>query len=358
MNRKIINFLLFAFILFVVYNTLIPFQFDYSWDDLPNLLAQVNWKMKGHISLTDLVGNILLFIPFGFLLYMALMYANIRLRIIWCILAGALLSFGIEFAQLFIQSRNSAPHDFFNNTIGSFLGATAASIYAHRISAISRKIFYELLETKPFLLLLVIIGLLQTVAAVMPFTVSITYSDLVNSLKATNIIPFDYHSLGKMFLGYPGKHDLEPFDWMSFIEDAIYWVAVGYLLMLCYRIYWRHKRSGKLLLFGLPLVFFPFREFMQLFIISRITDINDIISGYLGFGLGFILYLQLRPLRKRTFHHHLDLLKIPLIIYAVFILFSGLQPFDWVHSPDAFSRDLEMHRLIPFYTYFKSTSLW
>lgn len=362
MNRKIVNFLFISYVLFVVYNTLIPFTFDYSVSDFPKLLDKVVWNPlvgeRGHISLTDLAGNVILFIPFGFFLYMVF-YSHVRRHpIFWSVVLGALLSLFIEFVQLFIQSRNTAPHDFINNTIGSFLGAGIAAVYSLKISAIARKIFYELLDRKPFLLLVVFIGLLQLIASVMPFTVSITYSDLAESAKDTNLIPFAYMSVGKLFFNSPNQHDQLPFETMAFINDMLFWIVVSYLLMLCYRIYWKEKVYGKILFVGLPLLYFPMTEFMQMFIISRITDINDIISGYLGFALGVALYYLLRPIRRKTFHHHLDLLKIPLLMYGFFILFSGLQPFDWSFDLEFFKSNLHAYSLVPFYAYYKTTSLW
>ena len=75
------------------------------------------------------------------------------------VLAGAVLSLGIEIVQLFIQSRNSAPHDLLNNALGSWMGAVAGSIYAVQLASVSRRIFYDLLDRKPFLLLVTIFGL-------------------------------------------------------------------------------------------------------------------------------------------------------------------------------------------------------
>ncbi len=362
MNRKIVAYLLGFFTFLIVYNTLIPFKFEYGFSDLPEQLKLVQWiphlTGKERLSLTDVVGNILLFMPFGFLLYMFLNYRGSSHPIARSVLAGAVLSFCIEFIQLFIPERKTGLHDLFNNTLGTWIGAVIAMIYSHRVSAIARRIFYDLLNRKPFLLIVVIIGLAQFVAAVMPFTVSITYSDVAKSVKSLNPVPFTYHSIGAIFFNEPNKHDIEPFDITPMIEDMLFWAVIGYLLMLCYRIYWKKKAYGKMVLWGLPLVYFPFLEGCQLFIMGRTTDINDIISGYLGIALGFFLYRQLRPLRRKMHRRDLDLLVIPLAMYLVFIVFSGLRPFDWLYAPDATLSDWRLENLVPFYAYFRHTSLW
>ena len=362
MNRKIGVCFFFFYVLFVVYNTLLPFKFDRGWQDMGAQIHQIRWHPSfsnpGSVSLTDIAGNIILFVPFGFLLYQLLYHTGRIPPILWSVVASAALSFSIEFAQLFISVRTTSPHDFVNNTIGGLIGALSAAVYFSKISSITRKIFYELLERKPFLLIVVISGLLQFVAAMMPFTVTITISSLKRNMKAANLVPFAYQSVGKLFFNSPNSRDALPLDSMVVVECLIFWTAIGYLLTLCYRMYWQNQAYGKLLLVSLPILYFPMVEFMQLFIISRITDINDVICGYLGCGLGCVMYYLLRPIRVKMYHTEIDLLKIPLLIYGVFILFSGLQPFDWHLSSETVSRNLSPGMLIPFYVYFRHTSLW
>ncbi len=365
MNKKITTSLFFFYIFFTVYNTLIPFSFDHNWHELPELISHVNLLPDiggvGRFSLTDFVGNILLFIPFGFLAYLFFSQRKSAHPILYSIFGGAFLSFSIEFVQLFIDKRNTAVHDWINNIIGTGGGAAVAAIYSVKFSITTRKIFYELLDKKPFILIPLTIGVLQIFAAAMPLTVSITISDLVKSIKSTNIIPFTYQSIGALFLNSPNKHDIETiqvgFDFTPMIEDIIFWAVVGYMLMLCYRLYWRKKRYGKRLLIFLPLFYFPMLEAMQVIIVHRITDINDILSGYGGIALGYGIYFLLRPLRRKQYHELIDLLKIPLVMYGVFILFSGLRPFDWSLSYDVIKIDLRAESLVPFYTYFRHTSL-
>jgi glycopeptide antibiotics resistance protein len=343
-----------------LYNTLIPFSFEHGLSDLQDLIHNFDFAVLDldDISLTDIVGNILLFIPYGFLMFMFLQHRGIPHPVFITTVIGMGISFFIEVMQFFIASRDSAVHDIINNTLGSGIGAVAASFYSHQVAENSRKIFYDLLDRKPFLLLLVIIGMAQFITAIMPFTVSISVSDLLDSIKDSNIIPFNYQSMGALFLNHPNKLDQQPFDITIMMEDLIFWVAGGYILRLCYRLYWRKKPYRKLLMWGIPLVYFPFIEFVQIFITSRITDINDIISGLGGIVIGNFLYDLLRPVRRKNLNSDLDLLKIPLIIYWVFILFSGFRPLDWSFDPKVLAVDMRPDNLIPFYAYFRKTSLW
>ncbi len=360
-QQRIVRNLFILYLLFIYYNVLIPFQFSFDWSVVARRLHEIEflfYSPRGHISLTDIAGNILLFIPFGFLLFALLQRLGPVRAVVLTAGLGTLVSCSIEFLQLFVADRHTSFNDVLTNTTGAFLGATMATVYFSQISRLVRRWFYQLLDAKPFLLLVVLIALAQYLAAIMPFTVSITISHFKKSLKAVNLFPFTYQSLGSWLLGAPNKHDLVPFDWFAFFGNVLYWTAGGYLLYLCYRIYWKDKPYGKWFLYGAPLAFFCFQEFSQVFITSRITDINDIISSYLGLLLGFAIYRLARPLRLRTFHHHLDLLGIPVLMYLVYLVYAGLQPFDFQFTLVELKSEMALNNLVPFYAYFKTASLF
>ncbi len=361
MNRKIVTFLLGFITFLIVYNTLIPFTFDYGFSDLAGQISQINWlpgqEGTGRVSLTDLVGNVLLFIPFGFLMFLFLRQRNISRPLLKAVLYGACLSLAIEFLQLFIASRNTALHDLFNNTLGSLIGGVAGLIFADRVVDLAEEVFYYLFREQPFSLIIVSVVVLQIIAAVMPLTVSITVSDLIKSVKSANIVPFSYHSLGAM-RGFPNEYDLLPFDITPMFVDILFWAAIAFIMMICHRLYWQKGRISSRLIYAFPLLFFPLVEFGQLFIMKRTSDINDIISGYLGFALGYLIFTLRNPFRELPLKEDVRLLRTPLILYTAFILFSGLRPFDWSLDPEIISADLSVEHLIPFYAYFRHTSLW
>lgn len=78
----------------------------------------------------DLVANLLLFLPLGLCLVLALPGSLRRSsRVMLSALAGTLLSLGIELAQVFYETRVSSLTDVVLNAIGSFAGALAGIIY-------------------------------------------------------------------------------------------------------------------------------------------------------------------------------------------------------------------------------------
>ncbi|RMG68206.1 MAG: VanZ family protein, partial [Calditrichaeota bacterium] len=60
----------------------------------------------------------------------------------------------------------------------------------------------------------------------------------------------------------------------------------------------------------------------------------------------------------RTFHHHIDLLRIPVGMYLVYLIYAGLMPFDFRFTLAELKSEMALNNLVPFYAYFKSASLF
>ena len=158
LNRKIVNTLLALFILFTLYNTLLPFDFHSEGDSLRSFLGAITWhsylqRMK-HTSLTDIAGNILLFIPFGFLTYIWFHQRRIGARLLLTGIVGLVLSFMIEVLQLFLRERISSITDLFNNTFGSLIGAVIALIYFRLFAGWAHHILKRLIREQPITVIL------------------------------------------------------------------------------------------------------------------------------------------------------------------------------------------------------------
>lgn len=78
-----------------------------------------------------LIGNVALFMPLGFFLYLAL-----RRRLITLTVICAVLSLGVEILQIPIYTRSSDVDDVLTNTVGGFFGALAGFALLHLIRAI------------------------------------------------------------------------------------------------------------------------------------------------------------------------------------------------------------------------------
>lgn len=101
--------------------TLLPFQFDWP----------TRWRVMFTGGVVDIVANVLLFMPLGFLFQLARRegFRHSTLSVLWI---GALLSMAIESAQLFERERYASVLDVTTNAAGAWLGAWAFGRLAPR----------------------------------------------------------------------------------------------------------------------------------------------------------------------------------------------------------------------------------
>lgn len=102
--------------------TLLPFQFD--WPS--------HWRVMYTGDVIDIVANVLLFIPLGFLYRLARRHSarHSTLTVLWI---GALVSMAIESAQLFEVERYTSVLDVATNALGAWLGAMIVDRTAPRV---------------------------------------------------------------------------------------------------------------------------------------------------------------------------------------------------------------------------------
>ena len=124
MNRKhLIAAALYA--LMLAYASLFPFQ---GWH-LPQegMLAWCAPHFPDRISRSDLLVNVIAYLPLGFLLLRMLPHQGAKaLPLLLATAAGTALSFAMELTQTFLPSRTSSTLDLFTNGSGTMLGALFA----------------------------------------------------------------------------------------------------------------------------------------------------------------------------------------------------------------------------------------
>lgn len=367
-NQKIIRFLKYAILvtaLLIIYNTLIPFRIYLEPEKIVRNFGRINWTpfFRGgeFNSLTDIVGNVLLFMPFSFFLFLYYHYknqrGNILLKTVFC---GFLLSLIIECSQIFFHYRITAVTDLINNTFGSLLGAVAAAIYLRRLSTVFQKFLHEILESQPLTLFILIIIAVELFGSLLPFNVSITISDLKHNIAYTNIKPFGMEPLGLRFGAHIKNIGELRFSGSEFLGSSIFYLLYAYIVLYVWFQYWRGKRFDKLKLVILLGLYFPGLELIQFFIKSRFSDINDVISGYMGAAAGVVLFLAVKKQEWFVDHRRIDLshFRAVIMIYFGYIFYKGLLPFNFSLDADVLDMDFRLRNLIPFYSYYKVTSLW
>ncbi len=349
---------------FILYNTLMPFKLYTEWWKIARNLNRVEFIpmiVKGHLNpLTDLIGNILLFIPFGFFLMLYYLAQHRPKSGVKITLWGMLFSLGIEISQIFFRYRTPSTTDIIMNTFGTAIGVVSAKIYFRHLAARVQRFIEMTLENEPVTLILILIILVQFFGSLLPFNVTITVSDLKHTLARANIQPFGVKPLGLLFGASHNYASQMSFSKAKFLGNILFYSIYGYLSLYSYFQYWRRRKEGKWILFTLLILYFPLLEITQFFIKSRTSDINDIISGYLGAFTGAILFLAVK---KDAWFQRMQTIElrhftIPIFIYLIYIFYTGLSPFNFSINLDMIRSNLKIHNLVPFYAYYKVTSLW
>jgi VanZ family protein len=120
-----VRLLLIVSILFILYGSLYPFDFDFQRTDAsPVFVLLHSWPARfTRFEFRDGASNILLYFPLGLAAC-----AVLRRRAWAAVLLGGALSTGIEMLQLYDATRTCSGYDVVANLIGSALGALAALV--------------------------------------------------------------------------------------------------------------------------------------------------------------------------------------------------------------------------------------
>jgi VanZ family protein len=114
--------------IFIVYGSLYPFAFRARPGDAGSFRTLLGtwqeWDRRG-----DLLSNILLYMPFGFLATHTLRGRTpAALRALLAVLAGTALSASMELMQFYDEGRVSSMGDVYANAIGTAIGATISAL--------------------------------------------------------------------------------------------------------------------------------------------------------------------------------------------------------------------------------------
>jgi VanZ family protein len=135
------------YVVYIVYGTLLPFDFSFSKEMIENSLGNIEWIQRyGRNFYTtenvDAIVNFLIFIPLGIIII------NIRsalgqqrwfiFEIVIATLSGLFLSVIIELSQLLLKARMTSLIDIIMNSFGSFSGACISIILPKILTSSAR----------------------------------------------------------------------------------------------------------------------------------------------------------------------------------------------------------------------------
>ncbi len=178
--------------LFIIYGTTLPFDFSASGEQVRERLQRLA-AHPWHIgSKTDVVSNVLLFMPWGFLLaiWRARRGTSFVAALILALLSAALLSASVELAQLFCPSRITSFVDLATNTFGSMLGMFIGWPLALRVWPKLSIGLRQMVGSRPLAACALATAGALVFAGLSPFDVSLDVGDLKAAVAKARPIPF------------------------------------------------------------------------------------------------------------------------------------------------------------------------
>jgi glycopeptide antibiotics resistance protein len=325
-----------AYALFVVYATLLPFQFLLDSSSLHAKRSWINWNPLVLVSgeptpIADVVSNVALFVPLGFIAFHAQRRRRLHTTVLRATTAGLVLSAAVEVVQFFTPSRNPATSDVITNTLGAALGALLAAFFRLQIERQLRRRARAWTLRQPLLPVLVGYTLLVVVVSLVPFDLVPTVGWLKRALRAAQFDP---------------RHG--PMDWPGALNAALHYaVLTGLAVQVSARLHpgaalrrfpvcWVAASA-----LGLAL------EMTQLLVRSHVFSTRDVLAAIAGAGLGGIVALGLGTASRAR--HGWTLAAIG---YIACLAAQALSPFHFALDLESMRARLTSATLVPYSSYY------
>lgn len=340
-----------AYLAFVIYGSLVPLQFK----PIPLAEAMARFREIPYLSLgiasrSDWVANILLFIPLAFLLNSCLdrgrssVFRLVSTMVVLTFCVG--LSIGIEFTQLFFPQRTVSINDIIAESIGAVVGITAWWLSGPRLVRWLEgwTAVHKPANRAERILWLYLSGLF--VYNLLPLDLIISPVELFHKWRQGRIILIPFTSLGLM--------DIKSV--YGALADIAIWIPVTTLLLLS------KKRTAKEAWLWTILAC-TLLELLQLFVWTRVTNVNQILESVIAGGLGVLLAGRFTPAsRQESGSIHQACLNQSawfwLSCFVVWSLFVGalfLYPFNFTTERSFLLDRLVLLKRVPFYAYYYGT---
>ncbi|MBN2425354.1 MAG: VanZ family protein [Calditrichaceae bacterium] len=328
-NKWFLIFL--GYTIFIIYGTTIPFRFSTDADTIQrNLDKLFIFFDESHSVLSnpgsDMVANILFFIPFGLFLFNLLYYEKERKlhlgTILFITLSGFILSTLVETIQIFSPRRTASVPDVITNTFGTLIGS-GFGYYLYKNRHFHR--IHDFIENRlknPIIILMMVYSLFIFFIGLAPFNFNISPRFVSLRILHLKLIedafiekPSNLFSI--IFIFGPGGYIFTQYftkilSQKHLLKSAVLAVFFGSLLCV-------------------------FVEAGQLFVNSRSFSGSDVLSGITGVLYGTITYLFFHQEkftttsvgRKKKYYY---LFIFFIINYVIFVVYKYLYPFHFVNN--------------------------
>lgn len=342
-ERRAVRALLALWCLFILYGSFFPFRFSVAPAVVQENVSRaqvypfVNGKRK--FSVLDTASNVLLFVPFGFLVAGSGGAPGGRRRWASAVVAGGVLGCGfgilIEVGQLFAPGRTGSLVDVAANTAGALAGAAAAAFLLSgaegRLAAGIRRRVRE----EPALLPLGLLAAALIVDSAYPFALTLDVSTAWGNLRKAQWIP----------LADPGRR-----FWGDLIMDRV--VPWALLAALARRVAQRPLPGAApaLLTWGAASLFAAALEAGKLFVHGRAPHVDNVLLAAAGALLGVSLVPALARSRGVRARPAWALLALATLL----LVYSELTPFRFAVSPGALHARVARIEWLPLASYYRT----
>ncbi|MEK7727638.1 MAG: VanZ family protein, partial [candidate division KSB1 bacterium] len=340
--------LLLLYAVFIIYATIVPFAFDTPPESfstkLETLLADpLQLQTSRGFSLTDVVSNVLLLLPFGMLLARARLQSRPSAKRMHVVLlatcVGLLLSGLVEFIQFFSERRVASLLDCWANAAGAMLGAGGAKYYRERRLTYWQRLLRPRFAQAPELRLFGLYAAVLVFAQLMPLHPTLDFSTIKKTAKAADFtLPQTPAALGDLFgetILYAGF----AFLWLRTQKQAQQTRSIMQAILLTA---------------GLALLL----ECGQLFLVAHVVRLRNLLAGLEGglYGAVCFILLQMRvarqPRASRSLCERKLMLNLGLGHLLAYIFLLELKPYEFDFSAATFAE----FEWLPFIEYYRNTN--
>ena len=365
--RRYVELLAFLTTLFVVQTGLVPY--DFLINDIKEGSTVFLSGAVAHLTAPDIISNVFLYLPVGILFHCSL---SKRLRsrgvafVLTVVFAGA-LSLGIEWIQSYSPVRVSTLFDLLANIGGALIGASLAWIVRLTLPRIHAGALVAVHE-RPRTALLRGYVVALIIFAAMPFSFSFTSSGIKKAVKSTHLIPFEVTAIDEALADdvlakgdYVAHTHLEwqrMKRWSRWTSEAVSFVLLAWLLQIVLRgDYGFTRRAAFLLACWIGCGVAIGLSAMQILIVSRASDVTDILFRMLGFGIGlvtrWIYFANIVQWDRGLSDYQLRrLAKAGCVFAAAYIAYNGVIPLTFDAGAAGPIQSIESSGFLPFRSYF------
>jgi len=270
----------------VVYGSLVPLEYRARpFEEALEAFVRTPYLHLGIGNRSDLVANLLLFIPLAFLMMGALTREDSGSRLLAALVTATVavvLSVGIEFVQLFFAPRTVSLNDVLAECTGGVAGVVLWLAVGRRITAWWRGLLRADRPARLAGLLLTGYVACLVVYQLFPYDLVLSADEMIQKLAE-----------GKLVL--VPLTDVSRTPILGIVGNIIIHIPVGYWVI----VRWRYRRRPVLAGLAGGLVFVGAIELLQMFVYSRYSSATDVVLGAWGAALGGLLATRFGPMASR-----------------------------------------------------------